>query len=551
VTSPTMAALCLGVVCGPLLAGPLAAPAPPGGVRVSPNVAMNAPQAPMPRGELGRAAAAVAADPEGRQVVAAWETIQGFCGLPLPFGDPCPPRDPPGLTAFGVSTDGGRTWTDAGSPPVADGAFAAGHPWLDRGGEDDRTFFLVSRARSTTDATLIGITFYSGRFENGAFAWRHGRLISPARLGDYWRSSSVAAAKGGSGDVYAALSNLQSRCGIPGRGTGQIEVLHSPDAGVTWEPPVVVGKDDTLVTPDPSDPRCGATGTTQIAPSLAVGDHGDVYAVWQFGPWVYDYTPGPVATLFPTAHTISFRFARSLDRGRTWSAPKDVAWSYSLGEDPPVGYSKDNINDFPRIALAADGPHRGRLYLTYPAVMREVASFPTEQQVVSSQVYLVWSDDQGSTWSAPVPLAPAVPATGIKRLWPTVAVEPGGKVDVVYLESQEREATERPAAHASDTACVALLPTGLFRAGRNSSLVDLYWVQSTDGGAHFGWPVRVTSETYDMGGFLEANFGNYLGIFPGRDRTFAVWTDGRSGVPDAFFSEIRSEAVPAIRSEAK
>ena len=520
---------------------------------VRPNVRMNAPQLPRPNGQLGRSAEAVAADPEGENLVAAWETIQGFCGPP--FGDPCTPTDPPGITAYGYSTDGGRTWTDAGPPFVVGGAMSGGHPWLDRGGEDGRTFFLVSRARSATTASLMGITVHSGRFDNGTFAWREGHLLSPATAGDYWRSSSVAAAKDGSGAVYVALSNLRRLCGIPNRGTGQIEVVRSADGGHTWERPVVVGPDDTLVTADPKDPRCGTTGTTQIAPSMAAGPHGELYVLWQFGPWVYDYTPGPVATLFETAHTISFRFSRSLDGGRTFSAPRDIAWSYSLGEDPPVGYSKDNINDFPRIALAEDGPHRGRLYVTFPRVTREIGAYPSEQMLASSQVFLVYSDDRGATWSAPVPLGPPVPPTGVKRLWPTVAVEPGGKVDVVYLESQERPAgdfgRERQPDIPPDTACVALLPSGLFRSGRNTSLVDLYWVQSTDGGVTFSWPLRVTSETsdwcraaYDMGGFLEANYGNYLGIAAARNRTFAVWTDGRSGVTDAYFGAIHSGPAP-------
>jgi hypothetical protein len=137
------------------------------------------------------------------------------------------------------------------------------------------------------------------------------------------------------------------------------------------------------------------------------------------------------------------------------------------------------------------------------------------------------------------------PPSGLKRFWPTVTVEPGGRVDVLYLESQEGPIAGDPRL----SGCATVLPSGLFRAGPASSLIDLYRVQSTDGGATFGWPLRVSSETtnwchtfFDPGGFLEANFGNYLGIFPGQDRTFAVWTDGRNGVPDAYFSAIRNSS---------
>jgi hypothetical protein len=524
-----------------LAATALAAAAEGGGFWISPNVRMNRPQLPKPNGMLGRSAAAVAADPDGRELVAAWENVQGFCGPPA--GRPCKPPSPPGITAFGYSTDGGRTWNDGGAPPVVGGGMAAGHPWLDRGGEDGRSFFLVSRTRALADGMLIGANFYRGRFTDGAFSWTDARQLPPATPGDFWRSTSVAAAKDGSGAVYLALTNLRGLCGAPSRGAGQIEVLASADEGRTWGRSAIVGRDDTFETRDARDPRCGATGTTQVSPTLAVGPRGEVYAVWQFGPYLLDYTPGPIPALFEATHDVSFRFARSLDRGRSWSAPRDAAWAWSLHDDTPVGYSKDNINNFPRLAVALDGPHRGRIYITYASALREVISFPSEQMVVSTQAWLVYSDDRGSSWSAPVPLGPPVPPTGLKRFWPTVTVEPGGRVDVLYLESQEREAGERP----DDTACAAVLPTGLFRAGRISSLVDAYLVQSTDGGASFGFPVRVTSETtnwcktqYDLGGFLEANFGNYLGISPGQGRIFAVWTDGREGVPDAYFSEVRS-----------
>jgi hypothetical protein len=83
------------------------------------------------------------------------------------------------------------------------------------------------------------------------------------------------------------------------------------------------------------------------------------------------------------------------------------------------------------------------------------------------------------------------------------------------------------------------------RAGRYASLIDVYWVQSADGGATFGAPVRVTSETtnwckvkYDYETTQYANFGDVLGIYTTGTRTFVVWPDGRHGVPDAFFAEL-------------
>jgi hypothetical protein len=529
-------------VCGLLTATLLlAVPGDSGRPLVETNVRMNGLQRSFPDDQLGRAAGAVAADPEGDHLVAAWQTIRGTCGPPI--GRLCKPSDPPGLTAFGYSTDGGRTWTDGGAPFVVNGAMTAGHPWLDRGGMDNRTFFLVNRARNTANVALVGATLHRGRFRDGTFTWTDGRLLSPANPGDAWRSPTLTASKDGRGAVFLAVSNLISLCGAPSRGSGQIEVLRSLDGGETWNQPVIVSPDDTLVTPDPKDPLCGSKGTTQLAPTVALGPRGEVYVFWQFGPFITDFSRNAfsIPSLFTTAATVKFRLSVSLDGGRTFSAPREVAAGNSLREDPPVGYSKDNFNDFPRIAVAMDGPHRGRIYVTYASALREVAADPTEQSLISSQVYLTRSDDRGQTWSPPSPLGPPVPSTGVKRFWPSVAVAPGGRVDIIYAESQERQSTVAP----GGMECQAILPTGLFRAGKASSLVNLYRVQSVDG-ASFGKPVRVTTETsnwctafYDPGGFLEANFGDYLGIFAVRSRSFAVWTDARNGVPDAYFSALQ------------
>ena len=63
--------------------------------------------------------------------------------------------------------------------------------------------------------------------------------------------------------------------------------------------------------------------------------------------------------------------------------------------------------EFSRIAVATDGRNRGRIFVTYAsAVAPAIPAKPTEQCVVSTQAFLVSSDDQGLHWSAPRPLGP-------------------------------------------------------------------------------------------------------------------------------------------------
>jgi hypothetical protein len=265
------------------------------------------------------------------------------------------------------------------------------------------------------------------------------------------------------------------------------------------------------------------------------------------------FSSGPTFTSTGVTTDAAIKVARSLDGGVTFSAPVTIAAINSMRQNPPVGYNRNRLNDHPRIAVATTGAHKGRIYATFysaasPASPVPVVTCPTGtpansvcigQNLISSQVFMTFSDDHGVTWTTPTPIAPSEPATGVKRFWPVVSVEPGGTVDVTYLQSQEAPI----AAHPTCIVRLGVLASGktLRRAGTASSLVDAYAVQSTDGGATFGAPMKLSAATSNWCTAVSnvtPNFGDYIGSIGGGNRALTVWADGRNGVPDVFYAQL-------------
>ncbi|HEV2114711.1 MAG TPA: hypothetical protein VGR48_01720, partial [Terriglobales bacterium] len=503
--------------------------------RVGPNRQVNDPQQGFPNGLFGRSETTIAATTDGQFLAFGFNDAQGFCGPP--FGVKCTPPALPGLTGFGYSSDGGNTYVDGGAPPVVNHAFSRGDPWLDIGGFDNATFYFANLSVNDTTAANLGVSVHRGHFTNGVLNWEDIQVFNaPGAPNDLYDKEAIATAKDGSGAGYVSVTNFIEVCGLPQAGAGQIEVWRTHDGGLSWQGPTIVAPDTTSPS---SGPDCGSTQTLQQSSVPAIGPNGEVYVVFQFGP---------TFSAAGTSASANINFARSLDGGVTFSTPVSVADINSMRQDSPVGYNRNRINDHPRIAVATTGSHKGRVYVVFYSAVSPVgttvrgpcpAGTPPpnaqciQQPLVSSQVFITFSDDQGNTWSTPAPLAPDVPATGLKRWWPVVTVEPGGNVDVVYYESQETTVT--PANLCSPNV------GGIRRAGFANSLVDTFWVQSTDGGTTFSSPTKVTSATTNWCttvSNIAPNFGDYIGSASGGNHLNPSWADGRNGVPDVFTAPI-------------
>ncbi len=414
---------------------------------VGSNVQVNAPQQGFPNGLFGRSETTVASTADAQELVAGFNTAQGFCGPP--FGAACTPPANPGLSGFAFSSDGGAHWTDTGVGLLNDASgttvFTRGDPWLDRGGFENDTFFYANLSVRYPDGATLGVSVHRGHFTSSGFTFDDVHILPPPSPNDFYDKEAIATTKDGSGTGLVTLTNFAQTCNQPANGFGQIEAWRTHDAGSTWQGPTVVSPDQTFVT-DPANPSCGNGGVLQQSSAPAVGPNGEMYLAWQFGPTLN-------AGALPSTDA-AIKVARSLDGGLTFGAPVTVAGINSMRQDPFVGYNRNRINDHPRIAVDTTGAHKGRVYITFYSAVDPATSpgtvdcpdtVPTTatcvgQSLVSSQAFLSFSDDQGLSWSQPTPIAPKTPDSGVKRLWPVVSVEPNGTVDITYYESQEQDA---------------------------------------------------------------------------------------------------------------
>jgi len=225
-------------------------------------------------------------------------------------------------------------------------------------------------------------------------------------------------------------------------------------------------------------------GFFQSGSEPAVGPNGELYVAWVRYP---SSTEGEVVV------------AKSTDGGQAFGGPVQVATFFPVNTEVP-GYNRGFINDFPRIDVARSGPYRGEVYVSFHDATRSLADV------------LVTHSPDGLRWHQPVLVNDDLTDY---QFWPVVAVEPGGNVDVVWYDR---------------------------RLNPGTAITNVFWSQSTDNGNTFRPNVRVTDVSSNWAAAVTdiiPNFGDYIDVSAGGNRTFATWGDGRLGDPDVFFSELR------------
>jgi hypothetical protein len=374
--------------------------------------------------------------------------------------------------------------------------------------------------------------------------------------------------------VIAGSNNLS--------GSGRQKQFYSSDSGATWnqtELPLAPGRafesDPTMAFASDGTAWSSTLGINNLGTSIEVEvfkstDHG---ATWSFQSTISTGTNNDKQMLWIDTHPTSpfkdnmyvvwdvpgsgIRFARSTDKGATWSVPQSlstdqaigahlttgpagelyVAWPDTTSRQLRVRKSTDGGASFAPVRTIAvtndsyeivippmcrrnvliylslgvdrsSGAHTGNVYAAWTD-RNSAAADPGCAGVTSASnanVYVSASTDGGNTWTTPGLVHPDTPATDQFNQW--LDVDPAdGTVSVIYYDTSD------------DT-------------GRKKT--HLYYAASSDGAATWATPVRVTTAQTDetaTGADTGNQYGDYNGLVAYRSVAYPSWTDRRTGNP--------------------
>ncbi len=395
-------------------------------------------------------------------------------------------------------------------------------------------------------------------------------VASKALMGDVRVTSPTGAA-----ESAIAINPLDPNRVIAGsNGPGYGQVMHySNDGGVSWQQAAALPLGNTCCDPTVA---WSSDGTKAYTVTLGSGvwfyrsaDYGATWsdltneagsdprrefgASWSDKEYLHvDLAPGSgcLDTLYVTWHEDgTMKFARSSDRGHTWSSPATLSSGSSqagIGSDitsdkegnvyyvwpaydtrkiwvrkstdcganfaPVVEVATSVASyDFPvpsmntrrvflYIAAAADlsdGPYGGSLYVSWTDTTAPASNTPANNH---ARIQVAYSRDGGSTWAPATTPHETDDAASVDRWHQWLAVGPDGTVHAVFYDTRRDPSRES---------------------------VDLFWSTSTDGAQTWSVPIRLTSEQSPAinDGF---EFGDYNGMDVVMNDLIAIFTDNRN-----------------------
>jgi hypothetical protein len=408
-------------------------------------------------------------------------------GLP-PCTDATPSQCPftPGrsVSGFYASFDGGQSWPCQGLINLSSfGEYAFGDPaqaFDSRGNVYYATLAFPFPPTTAEVATGQQADFFIAKSTDHGCTYPSAAKASGASPATFDDKDSIAADSNPNSpfrdNVYVAWTRFNFPIGKGGGfGNDQILLARSTDGGATFSTPLPL-----------SPAHNNNTVGGRQGSAVKVGPDGTVYVAW------LDTVQKQPVEVVTASH----------DGGVTFGRPVVAAIVTDDFVSPVPGSSfRQDSRSFPSLAV---GPDKA-VYVGWSN--RTGDGQGTGHAVVD----VVKSTDGGATWSAPVK---AGDVTGRSAFFASITVDQSGKVDNAFVALDDKPGGTKP--------------------GAGVVHYDAYFTQSTDGGATFSSPVKISSVTSDPDGSSTNGLGaQFLGDYittvadSAGGRAFAVWTDSR------------------------
>lgn len=375
-----------------------------------------------------------------------------------------------------VSSDGGRTWSDAGAlheePYTACSADPLNGPYATVEFASDGTLYVAYMASDPqaigTDTLPVGI--FLARSDDGGETFESAAVSAPSEEIPGKARPMLAVDPNDSDTVH--VSWMQS----PAEGKSLAQVATTTDGGETWT--------------EPTDLSLSKGG---YQPRLAVGPDSTAHAVFPASSFHEDKAFDEVVR--------PLMYSRSTDGGQSWSEATAI--------DP------GNTGFYAmRKAVIAAGPE-GTVYTAW---------YGSEQTTIDPQVddvdiFLRRSTDGGDTWSDRVTINDDAGDGYTNHYDPGIAIAPNGRVDVAWYDFRNSPYEER-------------FPDGFQAPFNHDGYNDVYYSYSTDNGQTWSPNIRVTDRIINREiGVWSNNVHSHMsvGIASTNATTYFAWQDTRNG----------------------